>query len=123
MEKHTQQEVNYRLSKWLIWNASIEQLLTPDEVENVFRELLSYYDPPTRCVERVQSMSVRRPGPCPSSSERSVACVGRTTERKPGTASITSGHAMNAVSPVIFIRASLQRRFFHMSAPKSTYNA
>ena len=48
MEKHTQQEVNYRLSKWLIWNASIEQLLTPDEVENVFRELLSFYDPPTR---------------------------------------------------------------------------
>ena len=56
MEKHTQQEVNYRLSKWLIWNASIEQLLTPNEVENVFRELLSFYDPPTRCVERVQSM-------------------------------------------------------------------
>ncbi len=43
MEKHIQQEVNYRLSKWLIWNAGIEQLLTPDGVENVFRELLSFY--------------------------------------------------------------------------------
>jgi len=56
VEKHAQQEVNYRLSKWLIWNASIEQLLTPNEVENVFRELLSFYDPPTRCVEQIQSM-------------------------------------------------------------------
>ena len=47
MVKHAQQEVDYRLSKWLIWNASKEQLLTPDEVENVFRELLSFYDPPS----------------------------------------------------------------------------
>jgi len=54
--KQAQQEVNYRLSKWLIWNTGIEQLLTPDEVENIFRELLSFYDPPTKCVERVQSM-------------------------------------------------------------------
>ena len=54
MVKHAQQEVDYRLSKWLIWNAHIEQLLTPDEVENVFRELLSFYDPPTRCVVSVK---------------------------------------------------------------------
>ena len=59
MIKHVKQEIDYRLSKWLIWNASMEQLLTPDEVENMFRELLSFYDPPTRCVERVQSMFAR----------------------------------------------------------------
>ena len=47
MVKHAQQEVDYRLSKWLIWNAGIEQLLTPDEVENIFRERLSFYDPPS----------------------------------------------------------------------------
>ena len=49
----------YSKGKWLIWNASIEQLLSPNEVENIFRELLSFYDPPTRCVERVQSMFTR----------------------------------------------------------------
>ena len=43
MVKHAQQEVDYRLSKWLIRNAGIEQFLTPDEMENVFRELLSFY--------------------------------------------------------------------------------
>ena len=55
MVKHAQQEVDYRLSKWLIWNAGKEQLLTPDEVENVFRELLSFYDPLTRSIENVCS--------------------------------------------------------------------
>lgn len=65
MEKHAQQEVNYRLSKWLIWNASIEQLLSPNEVENIFRELLSFYDPPTRCVERVQSLFGRETSTLP----------------------------------------------------------
>ena len=45
--------------------SSVEQLLTPNEVENVFRELLSFYDPPTRCVERVQSMFSRESSTLP----------------------------------------------------------
>lgn len=65
MIKHVKQEIDYRLSKWLIWNASIEQLLTPDEVENMLRELLSFYHPPTRCVERVQSMFERESSTLP----------------------------------------------------------
>lgn len=56
MLKCAQQEVDYLLSKWLIWNASIEQLLTPDEVESIFRALLSFYALPTNCIEQVQSM-------------------------------------------------------------------
>ena len=32
-------EVDYRLSKWIITN--IEQLLEPDEIEEIWRELLS----------------------------------------------------------------------------------
>ena len=33
-------EVDYRLSKWIITN--IEQLLEPDEIEEIWRELLSF---------------------------------------------------------------------------------
>ena len=44
-------EVDYRLSKWIIRN--IEQLLEPDEVEEIWRELLSFYAPPTASVEIV----------------------------------------------------------------------
>ena len=44
-------EVDYRLSKWIIRN--IEQLLEPDEVEEIWRELLSFYAPPTASVENV----------------------------------------------------------------------
>ena len=44
-------EVDYRLSKWIIQN--IEQLLEPDEIEEIWRELLSFYSPPTASVENV----------------------------------------------------------------------
>ena len=44
-------EVDYRLSKWIITN--IEQLLEPDEIEEIWRELLSIYLPPTASVENV----------------------------------------------------------------------
>jgi hypothetical protein len=44
-------ELDFRLSKWILKN--VEQLLTPDEVENVWRELLSLYNPPTRSIENV----------------------------------------------------------------------
>ena len=44
-------EVDYRLSKWIITN--IEQLLEPDEIEEIWRELLSFYSPPAASVENV----------------------------------------------------------------------
>ena len=44
-------EVDYRLSKWILTN--IEQLLEPDEVKAIWTELLSFYSPPTACVENV----------------------------------------------------------------------
>ena len=44
-------EVDYRLSKWIIRN--IEQLLEPDEIEEIWRELLSFYAPLTASVENV----------------------------------------------------------------------
>ena len=44
-------EVDYRLSKWIITN--IEQLLEPDEIEEIWRELLSFYSPPTASLENV----------------------------------------------------------------------
>jgi hypothetical protein len=44
-------EVDYRLSKWIITN--IEQLLSPEEIEEIWRELLSFYSPPTASVENV----------------------------------------------------------------------
>ena len=44
-------EVDYRLSKWIITN--IEQLLEPDEIEEIWGELLSFYSPPTASVENV----------------------------------------------------------------------
>ena len=44
-------ELDYRLSKWILKN--VEQLLEPDEVKNVWLELLSLYNPPTRSIENV----------------------------------------------------------------------
>ena len=44
-------EVDYRLSKWMLKNT--EQLLTPDEVETIWTELLSFYEPVTASVENV----------------------------------------------------------------------
>ena len=44
-------EVDYRLSKWIITN--IEQLLSPEEIEAIWTELLSFYSPPTASVENV----------------------------------------------------------------------
>ena len=49
--ENSQQELDFRLSKWILKN--VEQLLTPDEVEKVWRELLSHYEPPTASVENV----------------------------------------------------------------------
>ena len=44
-------ELDYRLSKWILKN--VEQLLTPDEVEKIWTELLSHYSPPTASIENV----------------------------------------------------------------------
>ena len=49
--ENSQQELDFRLSKWILKN--VEQLLKPDEVEKIWRELLSYYSPPTKSVENV----------------------------------------------------------------------
>ena len=44
-------EVNFRLSKWIVTN--VGQLLEPDEIEEIWTELLSIYVPPTASVENV----------------------------------------------------------------------
>lgn len=61
MLKNAHQEVGFRLSKWIIRNLEKEQLLLPDEIEAIWRELLSLYDPPTKSIETV-SGSVRGGG-------------------------------------------------------------
>ena len=48
---NSQQELDFRLSKWILKN--VEQLLAPDEVEKIWRELLLHYSPPTASVENV----------------------------------------------------------------------
>ena len=53
MLKDAHKEVEYRLAKWIIRNLEQEQLLLPDEIEAIWRELLSLYDPPTRSIEVV----------------------------------------------------------------------
>lgn len=53
MLKRAHQEVDYRLCKWIIRNLEKEQLLLPDEIEAIWRELLSLYDPPTKSIETV----------------------------------------------------------------------
>jgi hypothetical protein len=44
-------EADYRLSKWTLKN--MELLLTPDEIETIWTELLSFYEPVTASVENV----------------------------------------------------------------------
>ena len=44
-------EADYRLSKWILKN--MEQFLTPDEIETIWTELLSFYEPVTASVENV----------------------------------------------------------------------
>ena len=44
-------ELDFRLSKWMLKN--MEQLLTPDEIETIWTELLSFYEPVTASVENV----------------------------------------------------------------------
>ena len=44
-------EADYRLSKWMLKN--MEQFLTPDEIETIWTELLSFYEPVTASVENV----------------------------------------------------------------------
>ena len=51
--KKSRQEVRYRLAKWIIKGLEEEQLLEPDEIEEIWRELLSFYAPPTASVENV----------------------------------------------------------------------
>lgn len=51
MLTRTDQEVKYRLAKWVIKNLEAEQFLMPDEIEAIWRELLSLFDPPTQSVE------------------------------------------------------------------------
>lgn len=51
MLRNTGQEIKYRLAKWVIKNLEAEQLLQPDEIEEIWQELLSFYDPPMASVE------------------------------------------------------------------------
>ena len=53
MLENTDKEVDYRLAKWIIRNMEKEQLLTPDEIEAIWQELLSFYDPPMKSIETV----------------------------------------------------------------------
>ena len=53
MLKDAHKEVDYRLSKWIIRKLEKEQLLLPDEIEAIWRELLSIYDPPTKSIETI----------------------------------------------------------------------
>ena len=50
-------EVDYRLSKWIITN--IEQLLLPEEIEEIWRELLSIYLPPTASLRNSRRQAPR----------------------------------------------------------------
>ena len=51
--KESREEVNYRLAKWIIRSLEEEQLLEPDEIEEIWTELLSFYAPPTASMENV----------------------------------------------------------------------
>ena len=51
--KNSKKEVKYRLAKWIIRSLEEEQLLEPDEIEEIWTELLSFYAPPTASVENV----------------------------------------------------------------------
>ena len=53
MLRNAEQEVNYRLSKWILRNLEIKQLLMPDEIRAIWKELLLIYDPPTKSVETI----------------------------------------------------------------------
>lgn len=53
MLKNAHKEVEYRLAKWVFRNLEKEQILEPDEVEKIWLELLSFYDPPTKSIEVV----------------------------------------------------------------------
>ena len=53
MLKNADMEVDYRLCKWIFRNLEKEQLLTQDEVKELWQELLDIYDPPTRSLETV----------------------------------------------------------------------
>lgn len=53
MLKNADKEVDYRLCKWIFRNLEKEQLLLPDEIKEIWRELLKKYDPPTKSLETV----------------------------------------------------------------------
>ena len=45
------QEVKYRLAKWVIANLEAQGLLTPDEIKRIWEDLLTVYKPPMQSVE------------------------------------------------------------------------
>ena len=45
------QEIEYRLAKWIIANLEAKKLLSPDEIETIWQRLLTAYEPPTQSVE------------------------------------------------------------------------
>ena len=53
MLKNADKEVDYRLCKWIFRNLEKEQLLLPDEIKEIWQELLKKYDPPTKSLETV----------------------------------------------------------------------
>ncbi|MBR1710129.1 MAG: hypothetical protein IJ719_15080 [Clostridia bacterium] len=53
MLSNAQNEVDYRLAKWIVRNMEKEQILTPDEIKTIWRELLTRFEPPTRSIETV----------------------------------------------------------------------
>lgn len=53
MLKNAHREVDYRLCKWIFRNLEKEQLLTSEEIREIWQELLKIYDPPTKSLETV----------------------------------------------------------------------
>ena len=45
------QEIEYRLAKWIIANLEARKLLAPDEIKAIWQKLLTVYEPPTQSVE------------------------------------------------------------------------
>lgn len=46
-------EVDYRISKWIVLNMQEAGFLTKDEVKAIWQQLLDQYDPPFRSTETV----------------------------------------------------------------------
>lgn len=53
MLRNIDQEVDYRVIKWMLRNMEKQGLLLPEEIKAIWTELIETYDPPTRSLEEV----------------------------------------------------------------------